>query len=61
MAQDIELTLLLADYHRTHPMLAGEVTAHGIKLHSRRAKPARPACARFTRNSISPRCRSLGI
>ena len=27
MAPDLELTLMLADYHRTRPLLNGEVTA----------------------------------
>ena len=27
MAHDLELTLMLADYHRTRPLLNGEVTA----------------------------------
>ena len=61
MAHDLELTLMLADYHRTRPLLNGEVTARGIKLQPRRAESrAKPACARFTKNSTSPRCRSLG-
>ncbi|HEX2230273.1 MAG TPA: hypothetical protein VHM64_24345 [Candidatus Binatia bacterium] len=37
MARDLELTLLLADYHRTRPLLSGEVTAEGLKLQPRRA------------------------
>jgi 4,5-dihydroxyphthalate decarboxylase len=38
MARDLELTLLLADYHRTRPLLSGEVTAKGVKLQPRRAE-----------------------
>jgi 4,5-dihydroxyphthalate decarboxylase len=45
MARDLELTLLLADYHRTRPLLDGDVTAHGIKLRSRRAETGE-ACMR---------------
>ena len=60
MAQDIELSLLLADYHRTHPILSGAVAAEGIKFASQQAIPARLACGRFMKNTTSPRCRSLG-
>jgi 4,5-dihydroxyphthalate decarboxylase len=45
MARDLELTLLLADYHRTRPLLDGDVTAHGIKLRPRRAETGE-ACMR---------------
>jgi 4,5-dihydroxyphthalate decarboxylase len=45
MAQDLELTLMLADYHRTRPILSGEVQAKGIKLIPRRAVPGE-ACLR---------------
>ena len=45
MAKDLELTLLLADYHRTRPLLNGEVTARGIKLLPRRAETGE-ACLR---------------
>jgi len=45
MAHDLELTLMLADYHRTRPVLSGEVNAEGIKLVSRRAIPGE-ACLR---------------
>jgi 4,5-dihydroxyphthalate decarboxylase len=45
MAHDLELTLLLADYHRTRPLLSGEVTADGIKLQPRRAETGE-ACMR---------------
>ena len=45
MAQSLELTLLLADYHRTRPLLDGEVTARGIKLLPRRAETGE-ACLR---------------
>jgi 4,5-dihydroxyphthalate decarboxylase len=45
MTQDLELTLLLADYHRTRPLLDGDVTAHGIKLQPRRAQTGE-ACMR---------------
>jgi 4,5-dihydroxyphthalate decarboxylase len=45
MGNDLELTLLLADYHRTRPLLDGNVTAHGIKLQPRRAETGE-ACMR---------------
>jgi 4,5-dihydroxyphthalate decarboxylase len=45
MAADLELTLMLADYHRTRPLLSGEVTAPGIKLNPRRAETGE-ACLR---------------
>ena len=45
MAQDLELTLMLADYHRTRPLLNGAVTAQGIKLQPRRAESGE-ACMR---------------
>jgi 4,5-dihydroxyphthalate decarboxylase len=45
MAKDIELTLMLADYHRTRPLLNGEVSARGIKLQPRRAESGE-ACMR---------------
>jgi 4,5-dihydroxyphthalate decarboxylase len=45
MPKEIELTLMLADYHRTHPILSGEVTAEGIKFIPRRAVPGE-ACMR---------------
>jgi 4,5-dihydroxyphthalate decarboxylase len=45
MANDLELTLMLADYHRTRPLLSGEVTASGIKLNPRRAETGE-ACLR---------------
>lgn len=45
MAHDLELTLMLADYHRTRPLLSGEVTAEGIKLQPRRAETGE-ACMR---------------
>jgi 4,5-dihydroxyphthalate decarboxylase len=45
MANDLELTLLLADYHRTRPLLDGDVTAQGIKLQPRRAETGE-ACMR---------------
>jgi len=38
MAQDLPLTLLLADYHRTHPILAGEIKARGIEFAPHRAE-----------------------
>ena len=61
MAHDLELTLMLADYHRTRPLLNGEVAAKGIKLQPRRAESqAKPACAPFMKNSTLPRCRSPG-
>jgi 4,5-dihydroxyphthalate decarboxylase len=45
MAQDLELTLMLADYHRTRPILSGDVTAEGIRLIPRPAVPGE-ACLR---------------
>ena len=45
MAHDLELTLMLADYHRTRPLLSGEVTAERIKLQPRRAETGE-ACLR---------------
>jgi len=45
MAQDLELSLLLADYHRTHPILSGAVAAEGIKFASQLAIPGE-ACMR---------------
>ena len=45
MARDLELTLMLADYHRTRPLLSGEVTADRIKLKPQRAIPGE-ACLR---------------
>ncbi len=45
MAHDLELTLMLADYHRTRPLLNGEITAEGIKLQPRRAETGE-ACLR---------------
>jgi len=45
MANDLELTLMLADYHRTRPLLSGEVTAGGIRLRPRRAETGE-ACMR---------------
>jgi 4,5-dihydroxyphthalate decarboxylase len=45
MAHDLELTLMLADYHRTRPILSGEVTVEGIKLKPQRAIPGE-ACLR---------------
>jgi len=45
MGQELELTLMLADYHRTRPLLSGEVTAKGIKLQPRRAETGE-ACMR---------------
>lgn len=45
MAQDLELTLMLADYHRTRPLLNGEVQAKGIHLQPRRAETGE-ACLR---------------
>jgi 4,5-dihydroxyphthalate decarboxylase len=45
MPQEMDLTLLLADYHRTQPLLSGKVTAEGIKLQPRRAATGE-ACLR---------------
>ena len=45
MANQLELTLMLADYHRTRSLLASEVTVEGIKLKPQRAVPGE-ACLR---------------
>src|SRR5262245_1294523 len=45
MPQDLELTLMLADYHRTRPLLNGDIAADGIKLQPRRAETGE-ACLR---------------
>lgn len=45
MSQDLELTLMLADYHRTRPLLNGDIAAPGIKLKPRRAETGE-ACMR---------------
>jgi 4,5-dihydroxyphthalate decarboxylase len=45
MANPLELTLMLADYHRTRPLLSGEVTAEGMRLQPRRAATGE-ACMR---------------
>lgn len=45
MARDLALTLMLADYHRTRPILSGEISAAGIKLDPKRAVPGE-ACLR---------------
>jgi 4,5-dihydroxyphthalate decarboxylase len=45
MAKEVELTLMLADYHRTRPLLSGEVTVGGVKLKPQRAVPGE-ACMR---------------
>ena len=45
MPRDLELTLMLADYHRTRPILSGEVSAKGIKFIPRPAVPGE-ACLR---------------
>ena len=45
MPKEIELTLMLADYHRTRPLLNGEVVANGVKLQPRRAESGE-ACLR---------------
>ncbi len=45
MGKQIELSLMLADYHRTRPLLNGEVAAKGIKLQPRRAESGE-ACMR---------------
>ena len=45
MAHDLELTLMLADYHRTRPILSGDVTAEGIRFIPRPAVPGE-ACLR---------------
>ena len=45
MSHDLDLTLMLADYHRTRPLLNGEVVTKGIKLRPRRAESGE-ACMR---------------
>lgn len=45
MAKDLELTLMLADYHRNRPLLNGEVKAEGVNLQPRRAETGE-ACMR---------------
>jgi len=45
MAREINLTLMLADYHRTQPILSGDVAAEGIKFIPRPAVPGE-ACLR---------------
>jgi len=45
MPRDLELTLMLADYHRTRPLLSGEVKAKGVNLQPRRAETGE-ACMR---------------
>ena len=45
MTNQLELTLMLADYHRTRPLLSGEVTVNGVKLKPQRAVPGE-ACMR---------------
>ena len=45
MAHELELTLMLADYHRTRPLLSGEVTVDRGKFKLQRAEPGE-ACMR---------------
>jgi 4,5-dihydroxyphthalate decarboxylase len=45
VATELNLTLMLADYHRTQPLLAGEVSVSGINLQPRPAVPGE-ACIR---------------
>ena len=45
MAHELELTLMLADYHRTRPLLSGEITVEGIQLQPHRAETGE-ACLR---------------
>jgi len=42
MTRNLELTLTLADYHRTHPLLSGEVKPKGITLKTRPVIPGEP-------------------
>ena len=45
MSKELELTFMLADYHRTRPILSGEVAAEGIKFKPTSAVPGE-ACLR---------------
>ena len=45
MAANLDLTMMLADYHRTRPLLAGEIKAEGINLLPRKAETGE-ACMR---------------
>jgi 4,5-dihydroxyphthalate decarboxylase len=45
MPHDLDLTIMLADYHRTRPILNGEVAAKGIRFQPRRAETGE-ACLR---------------
>jgi 4,5-dihydroxyphthalate decarboxylase len=45
MKKTLELTLMLADYHRTRPILSGDVAAEGIEFIPRPAVPGE-ACMR---------------
>jgi len=45
MPHNLELTIMIADYHRTRPLLNGEITAKGIKLQPCRAETGE-ACMR---------------
>ncbi len=60
MGKEIELTLMLADYHRTRPLLKGEVTAKASHSPRNARKAGKPASGRCTKNSTSPRCLSPG-
>src|SRR3954469_16043667 len=37
MAADLELSILLADYHRTHPILTGELSIPGVRFTPKKA------------------------
>jgi 4,5-dihydroxyphthalate decarboxylase len=45
MARELNLTLMLADYHRTRPLLSGGISVGGINLEPRPAVPGE-ACLR---------------
>ena len=45
MPKDLELTLMLADYHRTQPLLSGAVAVDGVRFRPKAAVPGE-ACLR---------------
>lgn len=46
MGSELELTLMIEDYHRTHPLHTGEVSVEGIKLKVSRPAARGEACMR---------------